>query len=625
MNHDHENASMTGRNSPHTLARPNYALLKTVSSKNSGALHPYSDVHDSLHADDDTTSSIGSSPQAGYIGISVLFLLAVVIACMNHVLFVHLNEKEPGSHASQFWVTALKNMFPAAVSFLLFMNLRNCLYQIALHRIRLGSHSLELANLITSPPSLLNTLSVLFKSSMQISIMSFALLTTIVQAVALTSLFIPGTLGVVPASPHIQTLLVPGIDFNAVDPAQCAEYDVVQAYIGDTIDPEMMFQVLGPSQKWRLRVLRAASDNVAPAWDPPVGCGSACSYSFPYFAPALNCTQLSRQDIWPSAPDANDSRLTVMPLSMIPATNGSIQGWIGKAGFYNSTTGSGNYPGPYTTLDIIYMANFDSINFQYAQPEEWSPRGVHCTFYNATYEARATFSNNTQSTNTRVLERHNPLAPFFNMVDTESPSTRNMTMAFDSIVMSFSDILLGQAYSGEQGTPIQISTQAFYTPLFNITTYRPTNNISLTEDGGIVTTFSLSSTLGEDLSIGLQDLLGNISLAFVNEQMVTTNVEAMVTPNATQYQYISWRLGLIYGIVFGFSLAVIAYGIFCLHKNGTVAVFDLQHILEMTAMSTRLHECAAQPEFSSILVRGVFSTESNGKRQRKVLLEVCDS
>ena len=43
-----------------------------------------------------------------------------------------------------------------------------------------------------------------------------------------------------------------------------------------------------------------------------------------------------------------------------------------------------------------------------------------------------------------------------------------------------------------------------------------------------------------------------------------------------------------------------------------IVSFDLEHILEMTAGSTGLHESATHLDFSSTLVKGIVLSESDG-------------
>ncbi|KAF5365508.1 hypothetical protein D9757_012986 [Collybiopsis confluens] len=558
--------------SSYGLAYPNYALLKTMSEDSEGLrrglyINPQQPTGD--------ISLVRSDVQGGYWEILSAFLLAVLIACMNHIIFAQLNGKEPGSHVSQFWVTVLKNVFPAAVAFLLFMGMKICLSQVALFTIQRNSYPLELVNLITSPPGLLKTLSILVKSSLRISMLGFALLTAVTQAVALTSLFVPGTLAVVSAPSRLETHAVPSIDFDAV---MQSPYAVLYEGV------ELKF--IEPTQRWRQLIMQAALSNTALTWSPPVGCGTACSYTLTYFAPALNCTQLSDGEIWPTGPNAIDSRL---PFPSLQDTRYFL---------YNSTSELQTL-----NLNLTYMGNFISTYQFLMNPNQWSPVGVHCSYVNATYEATTEFFNNTQISSTRV-KKWRPLDLSY--------LNNNGSIAYASIIQTFNEIFQGSVVmDGVKSFANTSDTQATYTPLFELKS-GPWQNAGEQP----IFTFSLSPNLGGNLSAGLQSLLGNVTLAFVTEQSASTYVNITVTPNETVYQYISWKLGLIYGVVFGISLMVITFGLFCLHKNGVIAVFDLTHILEMTAESQRLHKSALQPEFGSTLVTGISSSDADGMRKR---------
>ncbi|KAF5365504.1 hypothetical protein D9757_012984 [Collybiopsis confluens] len=459
----------------------------------------------------------------------------------------------------------------------------------ALFVIQRNSYPLELVNLITSPPGLLKTLSILVKSSLRISMLGFALLTAVTQAVALTSLFVPGTLTVVSAPSRLETHAVPNIDFNALT---LAPYALL-------LDESTLVSV-EPSQRLRQLVMQAALSNTALTWSPPVGCGTACSYTFTYFSPALNCTQLSDGEIWPTGPNATDSRLPFP----------SILENFSRYFLYNSTSELKTL-----TLDVTYMANFISTEQFLTDPNQWSPVGVHCSYVNATYEATTKFFNNTQISSTQVQEWRPFTLSIYQIINgmVTDKLEVNETIAYASIIEMFDGIFRGSMYMDGSGDFSNISdTQATYTPVFELETH-----LQPEENGPVpIFTFSLSPNLGGNLSAGLQSLLGNVTLAFVTEQLATTYANVTVTPNETVYQYISWKLGLIYGVVFGISLMVITFGLFCLHTNGVIAVFDLTHILEMTAESQRLHKSAARPEFGSTLVTGISSSDADGMRKR---------
>ncbi|KAF5390879.1 hypothetical protein D9757_004509 [Collybiopsis confluens] len=587
--------------SPDSYVHRDHARPETVSGGSENVQDVQGLPPQRTHRDGDVSSRpyLGTTGIRGrYWEILSLSFLAALIACMNHFIFAHMDGKEAGSHTRQFWVTVLKNVFPAAVAFLLFASLNNCLSQVALYHIRLDSHPLGAVNFMASPPSLLNIFSTLFKSSgMRSELASFAFLTATTQAAALASLFVPGTLSVAPSPPHTQTLEVPTIDLNLVDPSR--------SVINATTNLNSHALMQSPSQKWQQLVLRAALSNTAPGWDPPAGCGSACSYMFSYSAPALKCTQLSKEDIWPSGMNASSSHL------LFDAESYTFYNSTNELNVDNYNSSNNNF-----TLEVVYLDHFNSsaetrdiLRTGVINPQQWSSTGAHCRVQSATYQAKVTFSNNTQLSSTHVKEWGNSTSFMF--------ENTNIGIAANSIVVSFADILSGSAHYDLLSLLIYTTNTRVIdsTVLFNTTG----NNSDLT-----FFDFTLSPALGNNLATGLQDFFGNITLAFVNERMATTFVEASVTPNSTQYQYVGWRLGSIYGIVFAFSFVVIAYGLFCLQKNGTFAVFDVQHIVEMTATSTRLHAAATHPEFGSTLVKGVFSSELNGARRRIVVLEVCD-
>ncbi|KAF5368650.1 hypothetical protein D9757_010207 [Collybiopsis confluens] len=572
-----EQLFLASQSKPSSQHRSDYAVVKTVNEDSEGWQGLSSSSLRNHEAD---------NVRRRFLEIMLSFCLAVLIACMNHVLFAHLDKQESGDHTRQFWVNVVKNIFPAAVALLLFMGLKNCLLQVALHHIRLESHPLKLINLITAPPSFLNTLSIISKSSMRVSIICFALLAAIAQAVALTSLFVPGTLAVVSSSPRAKMIQVPTLDFNAVDLLQSTSFE---NHTGSSFKT--------PSQRWVQLVWRAASSNTAPTWDPPVGCGTGCTYTFSYASPALTCKDLSKSDIWSNGTNTTDSFLVFGPQSYM---------------FYNSFI----YP-----FDIdITAENLQSasIYITWKTLTRRSARSTSCI-------AASWIRNNgllgafAASFRMPCVKEWN--GTLYNILP--DGDTTNMSAAMTSIAQSFFEIFSGTAHYDVSPTFLNLTnTQALYSATLFSIVYYPASAAGDDESSSPFFKFGLSPQLGGNLSAGLQSLLGNVTLAFVSESLTTANVEAIMTPNSTQYQYVGWRLGLIYGVVFAFSLGVIGYGLFCLRKDGIVAVFDLQRVVEMTAASSRLHELAGQPEFDSTLVRGAVSPESDGTPQRRLLLDV---
>lgn len=66
----------------------------------------------------------------GYLTIISVFLIALLTAAMNHVVFSRIDGELTGSHTSQFWISTLKNVFPSAVVLELLVVLKCCLSQV---------------------------------------------------------------------------------------------------------------------------------------------------------------------------------------------------------------------------------------------------------------------------------------------------------------------------------------------------------------------------------------------------------------------------------------------------------------------------------------------------------------
>ncbi|KAF9058510.1 hypothetical protein BDP27DRAFT_1343503 [Rhodocollybia butyracea] len=541
------------------------------------------------------------SRRVGYLTALLSFVSAVIVAVANHIVFSQLDGKPTGDHIRQFWVSTLRTVFPVSVGFLLVVGLNKCLSQVALYCVRTASYPVALVNLLTSPPDILTTISILFRSPMRVSFLGFIILATIIQVMTFTSSFIPGTLTVTPGPSRHTTLEIPTIDFNNVYPMQSSFVT-----LGNDTPRTVFF--LEPSQRWSQLISRAASSGVAPIWDPPVECGSSCTYNFTYSAPALNCTELSREDIWPSGTNTSDSLLAFPLNSTNPPHNEyffyNASFAIPSSVLDDNTTSS--------TLSVVYMHGFNStyngsLNLfgENPDPSQYNPSGVHCEYQNGTYEATTKFMNNTQISTTRVTQLNGYLpighedGPYFGPYI--GTNTTQMTLAFRSIAQTFSEMLNGGAFFMTNISGLGTDgTEALKTPLFNLTGHIG----DVLGDNQLTNQYFFAlSQLQANLSSSIPDLLGNVTLAFVSEGTGNTTVPAFVTPNTPEYQYHPRKLALIYGIVIGVSLAAIVYGLICLQANGTTANFDLEHIVEMTAESKELHASAVRPGFEKAPVK----------------------
>lgn len=66
------------------------------------------------------------------VGLTIgsCFLGATLVALANHIVFSHLDGTPTGNHTDQFWVSTVKNVFPALVVIMLSVALKNTLSQV---------------------------------------------------------------------------------------------------------------------------------------------------------------------------------------------------------------------------------------------------------------------------------------------------------------------------------------------------------------------------------------------------------------------------------------------------------------------------------------------------------------
>ncbi|KAF9062637.1 hypothetical protein BDP27DRAFT_1336320, partial [Rhodocollybia butyracea] len=488
-------------------------------------------------------------------------------------------------------ITLVQNAFPTTISIVLLAALNCCLLQVALYRIRLSSHPLALVSLMTSPPNGLTTLWILSKSGLRLSVLGFAVLGVITQSsVAFTSVFVPGSLTITSSPARAKQISVPTIDLNLVDRSESA---------GNAASNDGQSAILfsTPSQRWQQLISRAATTDIAPTWDPPADCGIACTYKFKYSAPALNCTPLSQQDIWPNNKSSSDfSNGLAFPL--ITGNTTPNEYFMYNASYSVEVQPTGVVSFNNSALQVYYLEGFNSTTLANSlangtQPDisPYSALGAFCTFQSATYEATTSFANNSQTSSTNVTAFSGPL-PF-----EPKDGTFNSTLAGLSIAYIYGELFSGHVFHNASSGTETTSTQALLTPLFNLTSVILGSN---TTDGY----FSLSQRLQGDIAQGLQDLLANVTLSLVNEHIAFTPADAMVTPATTEYLYHTQRLAITYVVVFAVSTLIVILGLSSLHANDITATFDLEQILEMTANSSGLHELAVIPGFDEIPVKG---------------------
>ncbi|KAF9072220.1 hypothetical protein BDP27DRAFT_1418143 [Rhodocollybia butyracea] len=203
------------------------------------------------------------------------------------------------------------------------------------------------------------------------------------QVIVVTSIFVPGSLTIVSSPAQSMLLEIPTIDLNAVAPA-LSSIDAVGTLITTLTDVQEQLSFSNPSQRWSRLLGQSLLSSSAPTWDAPAGCELSCNYSFSYAAPALNCTALSREDIWPNNNASSNSSLLGFP-SWVEVTFGDYPPQADpQFTYYSSSSGLPTSP----TLDLYYIEGLNTSNLilfpsKALNISKYHPQGVHCRFQNA--------------------------------------------------------------------------------------------------------------------------------------------------------------------------------------------------------------------------------------------------
>jgi hypothetical protein len=167
------------------------------------------------------------------------------------------------------------------------------------------------------------------KSGLRRQLLQWVILAGMAKAIAVASIFVPGSLTIASSPAQSTPLEIPTIDLNAVAPSSSS---VNTGNIGATeAENGTHLSFVSPSQGWTRLLGQSLLSASAPTWDTPTGCERSCNYSFSYAAPALNCTTLSREDIWPNNNASSNSSLLKFPVLVQPEPQTILSGFGNNA------------------------------------------------------------------------------------------------------------------------------------------------------------------------------------------------------------------------------------------------------------------------------------------------------
>ncbi|KAF7349010.1 hypothetical protein MVEN_01422100 [Mycena venus] len=402
----------------------------------------------------------------------------------------------------------------------------------------------------------------------------------------------------------------------------------------------------GPSDTWDKVVLTALTSPEPVGWPMPDGCAPECRYNFTYSAPALRCFDLTADQIDYGADDSRrlvPGRVFQNPPAAYLLNYDTKITKLGGNGLLNFT-GEGQYPassdsGPEFNWTVSYVP-FAASNLE--RGATINAAGATCTFYNATHDVQTHFVNGMQQLSVSVKEFHNTLdisqrspggGKVFNIggdaVSGAVAGARGVAFApgfggplhFFAIADALTARLFGPIGRGIDGT---LKTGAVLTDTSNstepvpITLVLDTNlfespflyndNLSFTQifpgmnlSSQFTSLAPRDSTPGSTymyFSLGLESLVANVSLAYVQMGTGFTTVDAVVAAPGTIYHYNRRTLGATYIAAFACLVGVNALGMFCLIQNGEPSANTFSQLL-LATRNSRLDHVADALEVDS--------------------------
>jgi hypothetical protein len=363
---------------------------------------------------------------------------------------------------------------------------------------------------------------------------------------------------------------------------------------GNTI-PDNHF---GPvSESWDTAMLQGLVSGADIGWRIPTGCAPACQYNITYIATALQCSDLSPDQIsdglppgtinTPSRPNAQYPPVAILSYYDTPVGTTSVLNLTIQA---DPLAGNDQYKLILAYVPINRNTSFISKTYIPAY-------GSICTFYNATYLAHVSYVNATQTNSVSVVEFHKPLNTTYltlnNLFD-PSPSTPGSSypdtfapgvgqhVNFLSMASALTTHITGaierDAKDGIFHSEVSNDSDSYIPETLIVKT-----GLFTMKDDSTDFSFSLNTAGGfTNLSNSLTDLLANLTLNFMNLNLGNTTTEAAFPSGSSVYTYNRRILLSTYGIAF-LVLAITTFlGLSALVANGVPSSNSFSQMLVTT-------------------------------------------
>lgn len=391
----------------------------------------------------------------------------------------------------------------------------------------------------------------------------------------------------------------PGVSFlrNIVVP--CVNLATDRNLGGNTV-PDFHFGSI--SESWDKAMLKGLLSDDGISWPMPQGCAPACHYNVTYMATALQCSDLSPNQIsdgqlqgsinTPSRPDLQNPPVAILSFYDSAGVSTSVLNLTIQD---DPLSGSDEYKLILAYVPFTINTTFDGKTYIPAY-------GSICTFYQATYEAHVSYSNSSQTNSVSVVEFHNPLnTTYLTMSNlfTNSPNPDSTEYFSPGVGQNVNFLSMASALTNHiTGSIIRSAKDGdFHTEDDNGTAATETlivkTGLFIMEEDDITDfSFSLNTAGGvTNLSTSLTNLLANLTLNYMNLNLDNTTVQASFPSGSSVYSYNRRTLITTYGIAFLILAITTFLGLSALAANGVPSSNSFSQLL-VTTRNPRLDSLA---------------------------------
>jgi hypothetical protein len=394
-------------------------------------------------------------------------------------------------------------------------------------------------------PSLTSFLSLLFNSLAPLLVLTLTL-TAAIHALEVVTILAPNALKVVPSSGVIKCINASSLDL--------ARGNLTSI---DTMDQSY----LRPSAEWTRMVQRVVMFPDVVSLAAPTGCGVGCNYSITYRAPALNCRDLTSNEL-----AFNDPNSTI---TVYNATSSLNQTQLLNDGY---VVYGMNVPYDLTVEWQTVETDSDGQN-----PTIQDRGGVYCQFHNALYSASGLFNGTSQSSASSVAQLGDVLVGTSGGANDSciDPSVNGygqdacfiMGTNFRATCDVFARSIVGLIQLDKNG-PGGLDIGALLQVVSGSPQLTPLLDVSQSvQNAGNPYQFGLAVS---NLSDSLTSIFTNVTLGMIGARSDFVEVEATVSSGETEWSYNPWILWAIYSPTLLVFLLFGCYGAYCVVDGGAM-------------------------------------------------------